>query len=314
MRRIRSTLSAYAAPITLSVLASLVVAILFLATWDLLFPDQGHETAKAVVVTGVLTPLLSIVGTSLHHAYKAERLRREQAFKITMAFRDRLDRYVPAYLAPLAAVCGDLGATLRTIGDVIAQVEPTQELISFLAEREVEAFYDICRYTVLFDSVRSRSNPLRSSELVPGIVLSSHEREDQVWKLLPQPWGLGVTGSLQGALARHAVTDQNEGWRTFDSFVSRVDQEPELGELSSAVGTRVREIANDAPTVFLALSRVLNAEIGDLYEGWYGETRDTPTEDLDAVRQLSVASRIELGVGYGVTDTDREHYGRTGDA
>ena len=307
---IRSALRDYAAPITVGALALVLLGILFTAGWDLLFPPEGDETAKAATAAAALTALASMVGITLRHAHEAAQQRSKQAFTIKMLVRERLDQYVPEYLTPLAAICGDLARTLRSIAEVVASDRPIEDRDAFLAARQLEAFYDICRYTVLLDAVRHRSNALRSSGLVPGIVLSSHEREDQVWKLLPETWGLGIGGSLQAARARHAVIDQDDGWQTFDSFASRVDDQPELGKLSSAVGTRVLEIANDAAVVFLALGNLLDTEIANFYEEWYGEARAAPDEQLDAVRQLPVASRIELGVGYGVTDTDREHYGR----
>ena len=309
-RSIRSALRDYAAPITLGALALVLLGTLFTLGWDLLFPGEGDETAKAATAAAALTALGSMVGITLRHAHEASQQRNKQAFTVKMLVRERLDQYVPEYLTPLAAVCGDLGGTLGTIAHVHTAGKPGEEQISFLAARQLEAFYDICRFTVLLNAVRHRSNALRSSGLVPGIVLSSHDREDQVWKLLPEPWGLGIGGSLQAAMARHAVIDQNDGWQTFDSFASRVDEEPELGELSSAVGTRVLEVANDAAVVFLALGNLLDTEIANFYEEWYGKARDAPDEQLDAVRQLSVASRIELGVRYEVTGKDREDYGR----
>ena len=156
--------------------------------------------------------------------------------------------------------------------------------------------------------MRNRSNPLRSSELVPGIVLSSHEREEQVWELLPEPWGLGISGSLPAALARHAVIDQNDGWHTFDSFASRVGQESELRDLSTAVGNRALDIGGDAAVVLLALNGLLNVEIANFYREWYGGGLYAPDQDLDVVRQLSVDSRIEMGVAFGLTDADYRMY------
>ena len=180
-------------------------------------------------------------------------------------------------MTPLAAICGDLARTLGSITQVIASEKLTENHTVFLAQRQLEAFYDICRYTVLLDAVRNRSNPLRSSELVPGIVLSSHEREEQVWELLPEPWGLGISGSLPAALARHAVIDQNDGWHTFDSFASRVGQESELRDLSTAVGNRALDIGGDAAVVLLALNGLLNVEIANFYREWYGEASTLPT-------------------------------------
>ena len=203
-------------------------------------------------------------------------------------------------------MCGDLGRTLATIAHVYAGGKLSEEQVPFVGARQLEAFYDICRFTVLLDAVRHRTNALRSSGLVPGIVLSSHEREDQVWKLLPEPWGLGIGGSLQAAMARHAVIDQDDGWQTFVSFASSVDEEPELGELSRTVSSRVLEVANDAAVVFLALGSLLDTEIANFYQEWYGAKRDLPEGDLAPVHEIPVKTRIALGVGYGLTSEDYE--------
>ena len=305
---IRSALRDYAAPITVGALALVLLGILFTAGWDLLFPPEGDETAKAATAAAALTALASMVGITLRHAHEAAQQRSKQAFTIKMLVRERLDQYVPEYLTPLAAICGDLARTLRSIAEVVASDRPIEDRDAFLAARQLEAFYDICRYTVLLDAVRHRSNALRSSGLVPGIVLSSHEREDQVWRLLPEPWGLGINGSLQAALARNAVIDENDGWQTFDSFAKRVGQESELGDLSDAVGNRTLEIADDAAVVLLALGSLLDTEIANFYEEWYGARRDTPTRQLASVDELAAATKIELGIEYGLTEDDFEEY------
>jgi hypothetical protein len=264
-------------------LALPVVALVLVVKADL-WPKGWNSQQQAVLAAALVGGFAPLYAAGTKALYDEVAARQGHDRQIRKLLFDGYEEYSRSLLYPLLAASGDLHGVLRWSLD-----NSTQEM-----KREV--LYNVCRYTECVSQLRIRFTragqpPQR------GLFLASPRIEDLVWRLVVEPWALGVPGAVGSAIANMAVRDTYGRAVPTTEFLRDIPDE-DKGYLSDSVfqtlaDDEVRTLLSD--TLF-ALNAVLDWAIMEVLKPWYGRLAPFPHKVLHSLNSAPPDLRLKIGL------------------
>jgi hypothetical protein len=203
---------------------------------------------------------------------------------------EKFYEYAGHYVMPLAAAAAE---TARYLG------EYAEETGEKCVDKLDCAFYSAAQYIRLYATLKNTFS-LPNVDPPLGMLMSSHEAEERIWQITPQPWVFGVSSLRDESLLVGALTARDGKLRPAGEFIERAhDAASSLHRIRQTFAQRVEsesELVADLADVLVALNYLINYEIGKVYAPWYKDSPADPKEKVEALKALSAQRKRDLGI------------------
>lgn len=278
----------FGVPATLLTVTFGVVGVLVYAGFN--WPSDSKPGAQATLAAALIGLLGTIGSVAVRSAFDQLTLITQHRLNVQSRMLDRFYDYAGHYVMPLAAAAAE---TARYLGEYGTETGSRQ------AEKLDCAFYSAAQYIRLYATLKNTFS-LPNVDPPLGILMSSHEAEERIWQITPQPWVFGVSSLADESLLVAAVTTEDGKLRPAAELIGcSHDSTSPLHRIRQTLVTRVTSdpvLLRDLISVLNTLSLLINFELGKVYAPWYSDSRREPKEELAIIAALPAKQKRKLGV------------------
>lgn len=262
------------------------------------WPDKWESSAQAALAGVLVTSTVGLVSILAKGSFDQLSLATQYRLNARNKILETSFDYARDYLLLLAGVAGELAAYLDEYLDARSASPPRPEDMAVALDG---AFYFTAMYIRLEGGLLC-TIPLGTGRPL-GLFLRSKEAEDRVFDLMVGNWALGIRGLESEAILIRELCDQTESRKLISpaTFIERSRIEgSELAKIKLGFDSFMtdNQLVGETADAMLVLNDIVNYEVRQILEPWYGATFDPVPASAANLSLMSQELKEALGLFY----------------